>query len=311
MKIITAIAGAVAAVLLTAGCQQGSASPAAQGTPTPSTSTSHHHHKVVVHHRKRTSHHRHHHRPARVAPAAGASCISGLWSHVYHSYRLHVITSCTTVTGTVKYISAEPDGDLHIDILLDPAYAGMINAANRAYEYGELVTEAICLYGPITQADAVGPCRGLTWKPAIPAVGDRVAITGGYVIDTDHGWAEIHPVSSVRILSGSVAAPPPTSTVPEDNPPPPPVHHHHNHAPPPPTAAWCSASASYNSSYGDWDVYVHSNQDDKTVTASDGSHAKSWHTNSNGYADVYLTGASPGSTISVTVGGAHCSTTAG
>lgn len=297
MKIITVIATAVAAVLLTAGCQQGSASPAAQGTPTPSISTPHHHHKVVGHHRNRASHHRHHHRLAPVTPVAGGSCIPGLWSHVYHSYRLHVIKSCTTVTGTVKYISAEPDGDLHIDILLDPAYAGMINAANRAYEYGELVTEAICLFGPITQADAVGPCRGLTRKPTIPAVGDRVAITGSYVIDADHGWAEIHPVSYVRILSGSVAAPPPTSTVPEDN--------------PPPAAAWCSASASYNSSYGDWDVYVHSNQDDKTVTASDGSHSKSWYTDSSGYADVYLAGASPGSTISVTVGGAHCSTTAG
>jgi hypothetical protein len=310
MKIITAIAGALAAVVLAAGCQsspspaaQGSASPAAQATLTQGTSTPHHHHRA------RASNHRHHHRPARVAPVAGRSCIPGLWSHVYHSYRLHVIKSCTTVTGTVKYISAEPDGDLHIDILLDPAYAGMINAANRGYEYGELVTEAICLYGPITQADAAGPCHGLTWKPAIPAVGDRVAITGSYVIDTDHGWAEIHPVSNIRFLSGSVAAPPPTSTVPEDNPPPP-VHHHHA-PPPPPAAAWCSASASYNSSYGDWDVYVHSNQDDKTVTASDGSHSKSWHTDSSGYADVYLAGASPGSTISVTVGGAHCSTTAG
>jgi hypothetical protein len=39
-----------------------------------------------------------------------------------------------------------------------------------------------------------------------------------------------------------------------------------------------SASAVYNSSYGDYDVYVHSNQPDQTVIASGGAWSKSWHT---------------------------------
>ena len=75
-------------------------------------------------------------------------------------------------------------------------------------------------------------------------------------------------------------------------------------------AAWCSASAVYSSSYGDYDVYVHSNQPDQTVIASGGGWSKSWHTDSSGYADVYLRGPSAGSQINVTAGAASCSATA-
>jgi hypothetical protein len=81
----------------------------------------------------------------------------------------------------------------------------------------------------------------------------------------------------------------------------------------PPTAgsAWCTATASYSSRYADWDVIVHSNQPDTSVVASSGSYAHSWHTDAGGYADVYLRGPSPGQTITVTVGAAHCTTIAG
>jgi hypothetical protein len=82
------------------------------------------------------------------------------------------------------------------------------------------------------------------------------------------------------------------------------------HSPGPSRPAWCRATASYNSQYADWDVYVHSNQPDATVTASSGGYSHSWHTNADGYADVYLHGPSPGQTIDVTVGAASCSTTA-
>jgi hypothetical protein len=55
---------------------------------------------------------------------------------------------------------------------------------------------------------------------------------------------------------------------------------------------------------------VHSNQPDRTVTASasDGA-SHSYHTNSSGYADVYLDAAA-GDPVKVTVGAATCSTTA-
>jgi len=73
--------------------------------------------------------------------------------------------------------------------------------------------------------------------------------------------------------------------------------------------AWCTAGASYDATYGDYDIYVHSNQPDRTVTATASNGAShSWHTDSSGYADVYLD-AGPGDTVKVTVGAATCSTT--
>jgi hypothetical protein len=72
--------------------------------------------------------------------------------------------------------------------------------------------------------------------------------------------------------------------------------------------AWCTASASYNTTYNDYDIYVHSNQPDRTVTATASNGAsRSWHTDSSGYADVYLD-AAPGDMVKVTVGAATCST---
>ena len=72
--------------------------------------------------------------------------------------------------------------------------------------------------------------------------------------------------------------------------------------------AWCAASASYSATYHDYDIYVHSNQPDRTVTASASNGAShSYHTNSSGYADVYLDAAA-GDTVKVTVGAATCST---
>ena len=73
--------------------------------------------------------------------------------------------------------------------------------------------------------------------------------------------------------------------------------------------AWCTASASHDAAYHDYDIYVHSNQPDRTATATASNGAShSWHTDSSGYADVYLD-ASPGDTVKVTVGAATCSTT--
>ena len=76
------------------------------------------------------------------------------------------------------------------------------------------------------------------------------------------------------------------------------------------SGAWCTASASYSATYHDYDIYVHSNQPDKSVTATASNGAShTYHTDSTGYADVYLDAGS-GDTVRVTVGAASCSTTA-
>lgn len=73
--------------------------------------------------------------------------------------------------------------------------------------------------------------------------------------------------------------------------------------------AWCRASAAYNAQYNDYDIYVYSNQPNRSVTATASNGAtRTWHTDATGYADIYLY-ANPGDTVKVTVGAALCSTT--
>ena len=77
-------------------------------------------------------------------------------------------------------------------------------------------------------------------------------------------------------------------------------------------SATCSLSALYNSRYSDYDVYVHSNQPDLSVTVTDSAgHSKTWHTDASGHADVYFNagGQEPGAPITAQVGRANCATT--
>ncbi len=80
--------------------------------------------------------------------------------------------------------------------------------------------------------------------------------------------------------------------------------------PPPPASASCSVSAAYSTQYSDWDVYVHSTQPDTNVTVTGAGTSASWHTDSTGYADVYLRASrsATGEQVTVRVGSATCST---
>ena len=143
--------------------------------------------------------------PARAG--SGAGCDASLWRHIYHPYRLHVVSRCKTVSGTVKDLTYEPDGDVHVNVAVSPS---LVNQANDAYEDGDLVTEVIC-YGTVTQADAVAACRGYRNTVTLPAPGDTVRITGSYVLDADHGWMEIHPVSRITVTGHVIAGAPGTA----------------------------------------------------------------------------------------------------
>jgi hypothetical protein len=74
----------------------------------------------------------------------------------------------------------------------------VVNAVNDEYEHGDLVLEEIC-QGGVTQADAVAACQGVPHNLTVPSAGDRVMVSGSYVLDADHGWMEIHPVTSLAI----------------------------------------------------------------------------------------------------------------
>jgi hypothetical protein len=64
----------------------------------------------------------------------------------------------------------------------------------------------------------------------------------------------------------------------------------------------------YNAQEDENDVYVHSNQPYTDATASADGHSWSYETNGSGYALIYLNGPPPGAMITVTVGGATCTT---
>jgi phosphatidylserine/phosphatidylglycerophosphate/cardiolipin synthase-like enzyme len=73
--------------------------------------------------------------------------------------------------------------------------------------------------------------------------------------------------------------------------------------------AWCRATASVYNASRDWNnVYVHSNRPHRTATARADGYSHSYETNGSGYALIYLNGPPAGVTITVTVGGAACTT---
>ena len=136
-----------------------------------------------------------------------AGCRSGdPLADVYHPARLRVMNACMTVSGTVRSVRSEPDGDVHFDLAVDAAYTSLLQPANYSEQHGWLVDE-------IVPADEAGCTRGRPPRPAhgtydygvcsgsdevAPSVGSHVYVTGPYVLDEDHdGWAEIHPVWAV------------------------------------------------------------------------------------------------------------------
>ncbi len=114
---------------------------------------------------------------------------------VYRPERLQLLHACLRVTGTVVASSAEADGDVHINVRLDPAYRTLLNPGND-FEDGNLIVEPICQFPPL-QAEAIRTCAGdpdpLTG--GLPAVGDHVWMEGRYILDLQHhAWAELHPL---------------------------------------------------------------------------------------------------------------------
>jgi cardiolipin synthase len=75
------------------------------------------------------------------------------------------------------------------------------------------------------------------------------------------------------------------------------------------SGAKCTATARvYRAADRENNVYVHSNQPHRRATATAGGYSRSYQTNGSGYALIYLNGPPPGARITVTVGGATCTT---
>ncbi|AIF84115.1 hypothetical protein NTE_02058 [Candidatus Nitrososphaera evergladensis SR1] len=139
--------------------------------------------------------------PLNVAGAASGApaCDQSLWNHVYRPERLKVVNPCVSVTGVIKGIASELDGDLHILVKLDPRYSNLTknNIANTIFQQGNLVVEAICRHETFLSGPKAA-CANFHQDLAIPPVSTHVEVVGSYVLDQGHfNWAEIHPVTSV------------------------------------------------------------------------------------------------------------------
>jgi len=130
---------------------------------------------------------------------SSTGCNQELWSHVYNPGRLTILNQCLQVTGTIAVIRLEKDGDDHILLKLDPGQENLLNEKNISQQQSDLVLEPVCLH-TVTQEDAKSSCNGFHSNVIVPRVGTHVTVIGSYVLDTAHGWNEIHPVSTISNL---------------------------------------------------------------------------------------------------------------
>lgn len=133
-----------------------------------------------------------------VLGVATSPCDASLWNHVYHPARLKVIEPCGLVSGTIDAVKPEKDGDYHIRLKLDQQYSSLANEKNKSGQGGDLVLEPVCEHA-VSQEDAIAACEGFLGSVSMPHVGDHVEVIGSYVLDQEHGWMEIHPVSSITV----------------------------------------------------------------------------------------------------------------
>jgi len=131
------------------------------------------------------------------AQITDAHCDQTLWQYVYNPGRLQILNPCISVTGAVEEVRKEADGDVHILFRLDQQFASLLNEKNISKQQGDLVLELICQV-KVRQLDADEPCSQYNGPHFEPVVGQRYLVWGAYVHDADHGWNEIHPVTSMQ-----------------------------------------------------------------------------------------------------------------
>jgi hypothetical protein len=126
-------------------------------------------------------------------------CKNSLWKHVYDPSRLEIIDSCISVTGIIKESKAEDDGDQHLLLLLDTGQDELLTKKNYKKKSDDLVLELVCA-NHIKDKKAKKACKGFKNNVQVPPLETHVKVTGTYVIDSNNGWAEIHPVSKIEVI---------------------------------------------------------------------------------------------------------------
>lgn len=130
--------------------------------------------------------------------------------------RFIILNPCITVSGTVIYTDYfNPDGDANFNVVLDSQYKNMLGPGQYTPAFFLKFSSDTALHvevpcqGPVTSTTPfnIGACDGYdgpNFKPLLPKMGQHVMVTGRYLIEPPElpgGITEIHPVSSIRILS--------------------------------------------------------------------------------------------------------------
>jgi hypothetical protein len=115
----------------------------------------------------------------RSAPPPSPHCRRGSpLVGVYHPERLKLKSRCVATVGTIEKVKFEQyDGDVHIELRVDPAQNRLLAKGNDQVG-GTLIVEVI----PWDRS-----------RVPVPSEGQRVEVVGPWVDDTTHGWNEIHP----------------------------------------------------------------------------------------------------------------------
>jgi len=140
--------------------------------------------------------------PATTLPSPARACGAGPpQAGIYQPDRLQVLDPCRHAVGLVVSVVPEDDGDYHVWIVLDPAYSDLLNAENHFQGKAAMLAEIVpsCpANAPPANSSSAEDCPAT--KLPVPSAGQRVAIDGTWVLDTNHGWREIHPVDTLVIL---------------------------------------------------------------------------------------------------------------
>ena len=114
--------------------------------------------------------------------------------------RLQVLDLCTHAAGVVVDVAHEDDGDYHLWFTPDPAYTQLMNSENHFQARPAMLAEITPDCPPGSHpADAHAAAQCPRSSLPIPVIGDHISVEGPWVLDTDHGWREIHPVDAIQI----------------------------------------------------------------------------------------------------------------
>lgn len=134
------------------------------------------------------------------APLASGCRAGSAEAGVHNPDRLQVLDRCKHAEGIVVDVAREDDGDYHIWFKVDPGYEYLLNPENHFQARPALLAEVTPDCPPTTNPpDAQSAAKCPRSSLPIPVIGEHVAVNGPWVLDTDHGWREIHPVDSIRL----------------------------------------------------------------------------------------------------------------